>query len=131
MISSADRRGVLPLPVGRGPAMRVGGQGGWGEFDKHRCLNGDAPTPNPLPQKRGEGVHRACGTLCIDNTGTRPLPPIELRFEVAAEGIGAEMGEPALDVHPDLSAEREPAPAEGIILGEILARLRIDHAFEQ
>src|SRR5579883_2506928 len=55
----------------------------------------------------------------------------EARRDIPLVVVRAGMGEPALEIEPDLAANGAPAPAEGVILAEIGAGLGIDHAVEE
>src|SRR6516162_11683058 len=48
--------------------------------------------------------------------------------EIAAEQMLPEMHELAVEIDPDLPAHVAPSTAEGIVLGQVSARIRIDHA---
>ena len=43
----------------------------------------------------------------------------------------AEMHQLAVQIDPDLAADVAPAPAEGVVLGQIASGIGIDHAVEE
>lgn len=66
--------------------------------------------------------------------GHPPLPTVlepQAFGEVAPEIVLPQMQQFALQVDPDLAADVDPAAAERVILRQIAAGVRIDHAVEK
>ena len=68
----------------------------------------------------------------MDVSQASPAPLKAQAFgEIAAEQVLSEMHELAVEIYPDLAADVAPAVAERVVLGQVAARILVDHAVKE